>query len=139
MRLLVCGDRCWENFSVIKRRLNEWLSRRRSQGDKELVVIQGGAAGADGMAKRWAEDREALGVTCITFEAEWNRFGKRAGPIRNQKQLEEGKPDLVYAFHNHITSSKGTKDMVNRAIAAGIKVFLFDDNELAVQLSGPVE
>lgn len=46
--------------------------------------------------------------------------GKAAGPIRNQRMLDEGKPDLVVAF----PGGRGTADMVRRAKAAGVPVRL---------------
>jgi hypothetical protein len=39
--------------------------------------------------------------------------------------LDEGKPDLVLAFHENIDESKGTRDMVHRARGAGVKVVIF--------------
>jgi len=49
---------------------------------------------------------------------EWDKIGKKAGPLRNQRMLDEGKPDLVVAF----SGSGGTKDMVRRAVKAGVSV-----------------
>jgi hypothetical protein len=68
---------------------------------------------------------EELGIPVLSFPADWARFGRAAGPIRNQRMLDEGKPTLVLAFHNNIVESKGTKDMVKRARKAGIRVRLF--------------
>lgn len=42
----------------------------------------------------------------LRFPAKWNEHGKAAGPIRNQQMLTEGKPDVVFAFHDDIASSK---------------------------------
>ena len=47
-----------------------------------------------------------------------HEIGKRAGPLRNQRMLDEGKPDLVVAF----PGGGGTKDMVRRAVKAGVSV-----------------
>jgi hypothetical protein len=60
-------------------------------------------------------------VTCRTFEADWRR-GKRAGPERNQRMLDEGRPDEVWAFHTDTALGKGTADMVRKARAAGVPV-----------------
>src|SRR5262249_16770583 len=48
-------------------------------------------------------------------QGEWDELGKKAGPLRNQRMLDEGKPDLVVAF----PGGGGTKDMVRRAVQAG--------------------
>ncbi len=79
--------------------------------------------GADFLAVKAAR---ACGIPYVEFPAEWERFGKSAGPIRNQKMLDEGKPDLVIAFHEDLEKSRGTKDMISRAFRKGIpfKVFV---------------
>jgi hypothetical protein len=59
------------------------------------------------MAEWWAE---GIGVRCDVYEADWISLGRKAGPIRNQRMLEEGKPDLVMAF----PGGRGTADMVRR-------------------------
>ena len=48
---------------------------------------------------------------------DWKKYGKKAGPLRNQQMLEEGKPDLVVAF----PGGNGTADMVRRAKKANIE------------------
>jgi hypothetical protein len=82
------------------------------------MIIQGGAQGADALASCAAFK---LGIPQQTFFADWNTYGKRAGPLRNQKMLEQ-KPDLVLAFYPETGITKGTLDMVSRAKAAGILV-----------------
>ncbi len=52
------------------------------------------------------------------FHAEWMKYGKAAGPIRNARMLAEGKPDLVVAF----PGGRGTADMLRRVREAGIEV-----------------
>ena len=70
------------------------------------------------MCIHWALCR---GVSREPYEippGEWDEIGKKAGPLRNQRMLDEGKPDLVVAF----PGSGGTKDMVRRAVKAGVSV-----------------
>jgi hypothetical protein len=59
------------------------------------AVIEGDAHGADRMAGEWARRH---GVENTKFCADWDRLGRKAGPIRNQLMLDEGRPDLVVAF-----------------------------------------
>lgn len=61
----------------------------------------------------------------LPFPAKWKEFGRAAGPIRNQQMLDEGKPELVLAFHDDLENSKGTKDMVGRAMKADLPVILY--------------
>jgi hypothetical protein len=109
MRVLVCGSRNWQDLETIFRGL-------RDLGPIE-VVIEGEAPGADRLA---AQAAHRLGITVLRFPADWDRYGKAAGPIRNQQMLDEGRPDLVLAYP--LPDSRGTWDMVRRAVAAGIEV-----------------
>jgi hypothetical protein len=110
MRVLVCGGR---NYGVSLGE-RECLYGALDQA-APTVVIEGGAQGADARAREWARHRR---VPNETFTAEWGKYGKRAGPIRNQKMLDAGKPDLVLAF----PGGYGTADMVAKAKAAGVRV-----------------
>ena len=116
MRLLVCGDRNWTNKDLIKL----WI-----QELKPHIIIHGAAKGADKLAGEIANE---LGITVSEFPADWNKFGKSAGPIRNLQMLSEGKPDRVLAFHNHINNSKGTKHMLGAAERAGLICTLISEN-----------
>jgi hypothetical protein len=121
LRILICGDRNWTDLKSIKVAL---LSLQVYWGDK-LVVIEGEAKGADTLGKQAARDLNIPEEDILKFPADWEKYGKAAGPIRNQQMLDEGKPDIVLAFHPDIGSSKGTLDMVKRANKAGIPVRLF--------------
>ena len=111
-RILICGSRDWTSHNTIKSVLSNY--------SKEIIVITGGCRGADTIAENVAKN---LGMTVQVFNADWKKYGRAAGPIRNQKMLEE-KPDLVIAFHENLDNSKGTKDMVNRARKAGIEIMI---------------
>lgn len=115
MRVLVCGDRNWRNMSVIERELKKF--------PPGTIVIHGAARGADTLGGFVADK---LGFKVIPFPAKWNIYGRAAGPIRNQVMIDEGMPELVLAFHENLSESKGTKDMVNRARSVGIKVEVFE-------------
>lgn len=117
MRVLVCGSRDWNDRSAIERELD----RLHRPENAPLVVIQGGATGADSMAGVWAMRR---GVEHECYPANWKKYGKGAGPIRNQQMLDEAKPDLVLAFTNDISESRGTRDMVTRSRKAGVKTLI---------------
>ncbi len=109
MRVLVCGSREWTNYSVIERRM-----KALPPGS---VIIEGEARGADKSARRIAEH---LGFKVMPFRANWYKHGNRAGPIRNQRMIDVGEPDLVLAFP--MPDSVGTHDMIARARKAGIPV-----------------
>ena len=110
MKVLVCGDRNWSNKDTIRKYL-------ASVPNLELV-IEGGARGADQLSKQVALE---MNIPVREYPADWQRYGKAAGPIRNRQMLDV-KPDLVIAFHPAIELSKGTKDCVTEARHRGISV-----------------
>jgi hypothetical protein len=115
MKVLVCGDRNWNNAEAMARELM-YLSTR---GD--ITIIHGDCRGADKMAGEFAT---LMGFKVIAVPAEWEKYGRRAGPVRNRKMFDENTPDLVLAFHEHIEDSKGTKDMMTYAKKKGCPVRL---------------
>lgn len=121
MRILVCGTRTWKDAVGIKEALDEALDTLKP-GDT-LTIIEGGAKGADQLAGGWAEARADIGVLHKCFPADWDKFGKRAGYIRNVQMLQEGEPDLVIAFWDG--KSKGTGMMIALAEAWGVKVNVY--------------
>ena len=126
MRVLICGSRDWKDQEIVDIVVSG-LMVEYSGFDKEgLVVINGKAPGADSCARIAAEQHRDNGerVRPQNFPADWTTFGNAAGPIRNQQMLDEGKPDLVIAFNDDISNSKGTRDMVRRAKQAGLPTFV---------------
>lgn len=88
-------------------------------GGKPACVIEGGAQGYDLCAKLWAQAHD---IPVEEYQADWNKHGRGAGPVRNQHMIDEGKPDLVIAF----PGGRGTADMVRRAKEAGVEVIEVD-------------
>jgi hypothetical protein len=111
LRLLVCGGRDFDQRAVAYDILNRVHAKRRV-----VLVIHGAARGADTIARDWATIR---GIRQRACPADWERLGRRAGPIRNQQMLDQEHPDGVLAF----PGSTGTADMVARARRFGIPVW----------------
>lgn len=110
MRVLVCGGRGFDDPYLFFDTLDEIKSR----GELDSI-ISGGARGADALAERYAE---VEGIPITVYPAEWEKYGKSAGYVRNKQMLDEGKPDLVIAF----PGGKGTAMMVDIARKAGVEV-----------------
>ncbi len=111
MKLLVCGGRGYNDYAKVSMALD-----RAAHVTPIDRLIHGGASGADSLAGQWAESR---GVPVDVFQADWKKLGQIAGPVRNQRMLDEGKPNGVIAF----PGGTGTADMCRRATAAGIKIW----------------
>lgn len=110
MRVLICGSRSWTDQDAINYAIFGL--------PLDSIIIHGAAAGADTLADQAAA---MWGLTRYPYPADWAKYGRRAGPIRNQQMLDEGCPDLVIAFRRR-GPSPGTDDMIKRARAEGIPV-----------------
>jgi hypothetical protein len=110
MRVLVCGGRHYRDREAVFGMLRE-LAEQHGW----LTIINGGAGGADHLARLWAQD---CYHGLVTIAADWHQHGTAAGPIRNEKMIVSGKPDMVLAFDG----GKGTDDMCRRAEAHGIRL-----------------
>jgi hypothetical protein len=114
-RILICGSRDFFDAKQI-----EDLMRLLPADDPHAVIMHGDAEGADTIANRYAVK---YGFEVLKFPANWAGLGKRAGVIRNQQMLTEGKPTEVWAFYSDSGKTPGTSDMVRRAKEAGIPVW----------------
>lgn len=120
--MVVTGSRDWDNARAITASL-EALEKVPGLA----VVIEGGALGADRIAGQWAARARARGIAWVRFPADWQRFGKWAGPLRN----DEMRDWLLFArdrcgWHPYylafpLMESRGTWDMVRKCNEAGIK------------------
>jgi YspA, cpYpsA-related SLOG family len=80
------------------------------------AIVEGGATGADNWAHVWAATN---GIPSQAFPADWRKYGRGAGPIRNMEMLETAKPFCVIAF----PGGAGTEHMKTIARDAGITVY----------------
>lgn len=140
--MLVCGDRNWLNryfpdgkpdnmlmFWILDQSVDVLLTLAKAHGVD--TVIEGCARGGDHVGEVFSQRFSGLIKQHLHFPAEWDRYGKRAGPLRNIQMLDEGKPDFVVAFHDNLMESKGTRHMVSIADAAGIDVFGYNTEILS--------
>ena len=116
-RLLICGSRCWTDRAAID------LEVRLTRGRLE-VVIEGEAPGADRIARQVAE---SYGVPVQAFRADWKTHGRKAGALRNEQMLREGRPTHVVAFTDDFENPRsGTRHMCRIAVEAGLPVTLVE-------------
>lgn len=121
MRLLVCGSR---DFNERQEFVENILNALITFDEQDATIIEGGAAGADSYASEYAH---AYRFDHERYTADWQKYGHAAGLIRNQRMLEEGKPDLVVAFVNKpLAESRGTAHMVRIAREAGVRTIVVE-------------
>ncbi|HHV30694.1 MAG TPA: DUF2493 domain-containing protein [Clostridium sp.] len=116
MKVLICGSRNYNDYDKIYNYL-----KNKSKYD-DIIVVEGGAPGADLLSKKAAI---SLNIEYREYKADWKKYGRAAGPKRNQQMLDCESPDLVVAFHPNIDESKGTKDMINRSKKANIPIEIY--------------
>lgn len=120
---VVCGSRGNPHWHWVAEQLDDLHARRPIrrlvEGGQRTREQQGSAwhvvGGVDFHALCWAQDRR---IERRTVEADWAGQGKRAGPLRNGRMLEEERPDFVVGF----PGGSGTADCLAQARAAGIEV-----------------
>ncbi len=124
--MLVFGGRYYgwpkdgEPASVTQRERNHVFDTLSAQHAKYqfTLLIHGGATGADTLAGDWAHIAQ---VPIMVFTADWRAYGLAAGPKRNQKALDEGRPELAIEF----PGNDGTADMHRRCVACGVRGLRF--------------
>jgi len=119
MRVLVTGSRGWDDAKTIREALEAVARGAAEAGVETLTVIHGACPnGADELADQWVRYyRGEPNVTAERYPALWQKFGKRAGMIRNE-QMVATRPDLVLAFIRD--ASPGATHCAELASDAGI-------------------
>lgn len=112
MRVIIAGGRDFTDFDYFKAYMNTippWVEISE--------VVSGGATGVDSLAIEWAT---MYNIPYKVFHAEWDRLGKRAGPIRNAEMAVYA--DGLIAFWNG--ESKGTKNMIDQMARKGTWIYV---------------
>lgn len=127
MRILVTGSRTWTDRWAIYHALRDVIVEASNAvpnvkhapgpfGLGELILVHGGARGADSLADELAR-RNIQGMQVEVHPADWERYGKRAGFLRNDAMVNQG-ADVCLAFIKD--ASKGATMCADIAEAAGI-------------------
>ena len=100
MKIAIVGSRTFTNYEM----MCTFIERSLSDAEFNSIetVVSGGARGADTLAEQYAREN---GLELIVFPAEWERYGRKSGPLRNVKISQEC--DLCFAFWDG--QSRGAK------------------------------
>ena len=115
IRVAVTGGRDYTDRHAIYAALDQLLAEHGGV----FFLISGMDRGADTLAPEWAVSRNVPVLAFPVQPADWSRLGKRAGFIRNQRMLDDGRPDVLVSF----PGGNGTHDCTERAKRAGIPVW----------------
>lgn len=109
MKVIIAGSRTITDYSIVKQAIEE------SKFDI-TVVISGTANGVDKLGEQYARENH---IKIKRFPADWNKFGKRAGWLRNIQMAEEADACIII----WTGFSKGSRMMLDIANEHGLKVF----------------
>lgn len=110
--LIVAGSRNFRDFELMKSKLDFLLQNKQSN---RVIIVSGGARGADKLAEKYAKLR---GLKIKVYQANWNKFGKRAGYLRNEEMAKVADACVTF-WDGH---SSGTKHMIDLAQKYGLKL-----------------
>ena len=116
MKTIIAGSRDMTPTLEDVRTLNKFLTSISE-------VVSGEAKGADKFGEDWAK---AHGIPLKKFPAEWAKYGRAAGPIRN-KQMAEYADQLVAFLY---PDSRGTANMIKQAKKLGLKVYIVEKQHI---------
>lgn len=117
-RLIVAGDRDYTNIDAVYNQIGHYLVTRNISTE-DLIIISGNCRGVDKIGESFANEYE---TGLELFPADWESYGRAAGPIRNEKMAKIS--NGLLAFLNK--KSIGTKNMINQAIKRGLEVVIID-------------
>ena len=110
-KVIIAGGRDFSDYDLLKVKMNRILSNITV----EIVVISGTARGADSLGEKYATE---MGYKLEQYPANWNKYGKRAGYLRN-KQMADVAHACVCFWDS---KSKGTKHMIDLANEKKLKL-----------------
>jgi YspA, cpYpsA-related SLOG family len=117
LRILITGSRDWTNtdqvYDAIWMAAGPWVAAN-------VTVVHGGARGADTIA---GEVAKRLGFNVEVHSSDWERYGKRAGLVRNSEMVAAG-ADICLAFP--LGESRGTRHCMREAEKASIPVIVHE-------------
>ncbi len=106
VRIVVAGCRYYNNYEEAKGHIDSFIEDIKKE--HTIIFVSGGCQGADMLGERYAKEN---GFEIERYPAEWDKYGRSAGPIRNRKMAEVS--DYVICFWDR--KSRGTKSMIEYA------------------------
>lgn len=104
--VIIAGGRDFNDYELLKSKCLSLLRNKMDECDVQIVC--GCARGADTLGKQFAEE---FGLKVLEYPADWDKYGKKAGYLRNEEMAKVG--NALIAFWNG--KSKGTGHMIDLA------------------------
>ena len=107
IKVIIAGTRDFNDYAFLKKNVDYFL-QGINPNSEEIEIVSGNARGADKLGERYAKEHN---LPVKLFPANWDKYGKRAGYLRNQEMANYS--DVLIAFWDE--KSKGTKHMIDIA------------------------
>lgn len=117
----VAGPRDYTNKEFIDKMLEETLSDILAKEVLPIHIVEGGAYGVDSLAKLYALQNE---LPYTEVKADWDKYGRSAGPRRNQKMAEMSDYCVVF-----FKGSRGSASMIAEALKKNVPVYVISISE----------
>lgn len=110
VKVIVAGSRTANNFELVEKSLMMYFKEHKLHR-ADVEIISGTARGADQLGEQFANK---YGLKLTKFPADWDKYGKSAGYIRNEEMAKYANENgILFAFWDG--KSKGTNHMINLA------------------------
>ena len=135
LRIIIAGGRNFDNYQLLKTEALKAITSivksatGQDKAKKELItIISGGANGADKLGEQFANECD---LKLKVFAANWDRYGRRAGYMRNVEMAEyAGDKENNESYGALIAfwdgQSKGTKHMIDTAKKANMEIHVVE-------------
>jgi hypothetical protein len=110
-KVIVAGPRDYNNYTAV-------CDAILDSGVDVTEVVSGGAKGVDSLGERWAKEND---VPVKKFVADWNKYGRSAGPLRNKEMVNYA--DTLIAIVPY--TSPGTTNVIKQALDNNLRVFKY--------------
>jgi hypothetical protein len=109
MKTIIAGSRSIEDYDLLKKAIED-------SGIKITTVISGCAKGVDSLGEKYAIENN---IPIIKYPAEWNKYGRSAGPLRNIEMAKIADALIAICKNN----SRGTTHMIQEATSRGLMIY----------------
>ena len=123
VNIIIAGSRTFDNYECLKKKVLNFIGEKQIELSN-ICIISGTARGADKMGENFAKE---LNLKLKCFPADWDKYGKQAGFLRNTKManyaIEDDNQGILIAFWDG--KSSGTKHMIEIAKKKELEVKIF--------------
>jgi len=109
MKVIIARSRNFSNYQILKKECAQFLQKQKSI----KIISEGHYKGADKLGEQYAKEKELI---LARFPAEWDKYGKAAGPKRNKEMAIYANALIVFWDGK----SRGTKNMIQHAKQNGL-------------------